>query len=230
MTIQTTNSSVYFRVLQFLFFCVFFFYHKSTNFFSLLQALSIFLTITPAVITWSPAVWSWSFSELVGGDVVSVNGLWIILTQKGSFHFRFSASKVDFLIYALIIQWFLFLAFIYFQCCKCAEFLQFSLVLVWSVFVFQSVWLIHLTVCFVRRWEVPIEAIDGCFTKLDNVHESGWENVTRMLCKCICFVFKEMSSSPPTGILLTEVFAKIPSPQQEAAWSGRQHTVFESWP
>ena len=124
---------------------------------------------------------------------------------------------MDFLIYALIIEWFLFLALVYFQCWKCAEFLQFSLVLLGSVFVSQSVWLIHLTVCFVGQREVPIEAVKGCFTKLDSVHESGLENVTCMLCKWVCFVFKEMSSSPPTGILLTKVFAKICSPQQEAA-------------
>lgn len=31
---------------------------------------------------------------------------------------------------------------------------------------------------------LAVEAVGGCFTKLDTAHESGWENVACILCKC----------------------------------------------
>ena len=74
----------------------------------------------------------------------------------------------------------------------------------------------------VEQIEVTIKAAEGCFTKLDNVCESGLEYMTECasvcvcVCVCVCacththaYVF---NSSSPTGILLTEPFVKYTQP------------------
>lgn len=80
-------------------------------------------------------------------------------------------------------------------------------------------WFIHLNMENLPLSEqiVTIKAAEGCFTKLDNVYESGLEYVTGCAVKatqvCMCSththarVFKLVHL--PTGILLTEAFGKI---------------------
>lgn len=86
----------------------------------------------------------------------------------------------------------------------------------------------------VEQIEVTIKAAEGCFTKLDNVYESGLEYVTGCANVCVCMcththahVFKLVHL--PQEYCWQRPLQNIPNPQQEIA-SKRKHTVFRGWP